>query len=655
MIKNLRKKIYSLLLITLISFSNLFAQWANDPASNTRLVKDTNDPINVSAICDLAGGGYVFWQDKSNTRKSNIYFLHFDQNGNPSFRSDGKEVAENSDVKENPLAVIDNDGNSIVVWKQIDKKKTSEIFIQKLTKNGLRLWGANGLKLTDTKTAKVDYSITVDDKGFSFVTYITKTNQLPNNYSVFLKKIDSNGRIINDSSKIVVYSANNNISETKVIPDNNRGVFIFWLESVNQKTLLKSQYIDSVGLNGWGNKPITVSKTNNSIISYSVNKTGKNIYTAFTYQGKKKTIYQQLISEKGNLVWGSDGKPISYQPGNQTNPQFVVIDSTVVVSWTNEFDKTKDVMIQRFDIDGKPLWGINGKKVINIKGKQFGQKIVYNNKGGVIIAWIDKKDSEPFADISIQKIDLNGNFIWAADGVTISSSKKMQKSYLNIISDNEGGAIAVFRGKVNGKIDIYGQKIFSTGTYASQILGFTTVVTNDSVKISWYAANEVPGTEYLIQRAPFTDNTEESFWKTIDTLQIANKKEANYYEYYDLPDTNGSIYYRVVQEDNSKKIQITQNSMVDYFHNVESVILGQNSPNPFSDSTTITFYLPQEEKITLEIFNTSIETIKKVEDQEYPAGKNIYVFQASGLAPGIYFYRLKAGSFVDVKKMVLAN
>jgi len=94
---------------------------------------------------------------------------------------------------------------------------------------------------------------------------------------------------------------------------------------------------------------------------------------------------------------------------------------------------------------------------------------------------------------------------------------------------------------------------------------------------------------------------------------------------------------------------------VDYFRNVESIILGQNSPNPFTGTTTITFYLPEEEKVTLEIFNSSIETVQKIENKTYPAGKNSYVFNANGLKPGVYFYRLKVADFVDVKKMVVAN
>lgn len=62
---------------------------------------------------------------------------------------------------------------------------------------------------------------------------------------------------------------------------------------------------------------------------------------AVTYQGTNKIVYQNLISDKGKFLWGNEGKLLTYQKGSQTNPQFSFIDSSVVVSWTNEFEKQK--------------------------------------------------------------------------------------------------------------------------------------------------------------------------------------------------------------------------------------------------------------------------------------------------------------------------
>lgn len=648
------KCIILIVLVLLCSFNISFAQWVNDPSSNTKLIIDPVDPINVTALSDNSGGSYVFWQDKKGSSESDIYFIHFNKNGDVSFRADGKAVSTRSGKKENPITFVEPTSNAIVIWKGYDKKKNPELFIQKLTKNGLRLWNSEGIQLTDDRSEKIDYSMQTDKKSYTFISYVAKNLSASNKYSVRYQRLNVAGKSLSDSLKGVLYHSNNTLSAAKVITDNKGGAFVFWLENLNQKTVLRGQFVDSTGSKKWESNPITISKANNNVLGYSVDRLGNGIYTTITYQGDKKIIYQNLISEKGKLLWGNDGKLLTYQTGSQANPQFAFIDSSVVVSWTNDFEKVKDVFIQRFDVKGNKMWGNNGKRVINIKGNQFGQKIVYDKKDGIIISWVDKRENSSDANLYIQKIDLDGQFVWDSLGVMISSSKDMEKSYLNLIPDLEGGAVVVFKGSSNKRNNIYGQRIFSTGTYASQILGFTAQVVDDSVKVFWYAANETEGTTYSIYRT-HTEDAKESDWKIAGTVNRNKKTDTNYYEFYDLPDINGSIFYRIVQKNDKTKTQFSAVEKVDYFSNAESIMLGQNSPNPFKDATTISFYLPQKDEVTFEFFNSNIETIKKIDDVEYPAGKNEIVFNAENLSPGIYFYRLKVKKFVDVKKMIITE
>lgn len=647
-------KIFILALVfVFLKLDFTFSQWVNDPSSNTKLVIDPSDPINLTALSDLTGGAYVLWEDTKGTQSKDIYYIRFDKNGEVSFRADGKAVSTRIGVKENPLAVIEPYGNAIVLWRG-KEKNSFELYAQKLSKSGLRLWQNEGIQLTDSRVEKTDYSLRVDKKGFVHVSYISKSGSTSGRYSVKFLSINPNGKILSDSLKGNLYNSNNLLSETEVVPDNKDGRFIFWLENQNNKTLLKAQYINSAGTKMWGNQPVTISKENGNVLNYTVGKLGNSIYVAMAYQGTSKIVYQNLINDKGVFLWGKDGKLLTYQKGSQINPQFAFIDSSVVVSWTNEFEKRKDVFIQRFDAKGNRLWGNNGKRITNVKGNQFGQRIVSNQKDGIIIAWIDKRDNNTPANLFIQKLDTKGRFQWDSSAVMIASSRKTEKSYLNLIPDLDGGAIAVFKGSNNKVNDIYGQKIFNTGTYASQMLGFNLEERNDSIKISWYAANESEGTTYNIYRTG-SEDPKENDWKLAGKLNKRSSKEANYYEFIDWPDINGSIFYRVAQITPNSKPQYSAIEKIDHFFDTQTIMLGQNSPNPFSGTTTISFYLPESEEVTFEFFNSNIETIKKIEDVEYPAGKNELSFNAENLPAGIYFYRLKVGKYVDVKKMVITN
>lgn len=87
--------------------------------------------------------------------------------------------------------------------------------------------------------------------------------------------------------------------------------------------------------------------------------------------------------------------------------------------------------------------------------------------------------------------------------------------------------------------------------------------------------------------------------------------------------------------------------------NPHTFFLGQNYPNPFNPETTIQFSIPNKLFVTLRLFDVLGKDIGVLISKQLQAGKYCVAWNAQNLPSGVYFYRLKAESFMDTKKLIL--
>ncbi len=85
----------------------------------------------------------------------------------------------------------------------------------------------------------------------------------------------------------------------------------------------------------------------------------------------------------------------------------------------------------------------------------------------------------------------------------------------------------------------------------------------------------------------------------------------------------------------------------------KSYSLSQNFPNPFNPTTVIGYELPVNSQVNLKIYDVLGREVQTLVNEREDAGGHSAHFNASNLPSGVYFYRLQAGSFGMVKKMVL--
>jgi len=81
--------------------------------------------------------------------------------------------------------------------------------------------------------------------------------------------------------------------------------------------------------------------------------------------------------------------------------------------------------------------------------------------------------------------------------------------------------------------------------------------------------------------------------------------------------------------------------------------LFQNYPNPFNPTTEIKFTLAAQSPVRISVYNSLGEQITTLVNSTMPAGSHTVRWNGEHAASGIYFYRMEAGAFTDIRKMLL--
>ncbi len=97
-------------------------------------------------------------------------------------------------------------------------------------------------------------------------------------------------------------------------------------------------------------------------------------------------------------------------------------------------------------------------------------------------------------------------------------------------------------------------------------------------------------------------------------------------------------------------IGITQISSI-----IKEFALSQNYPNPFNPATKINFSIPKSEFVSLRVYDILGREVKALVSENLTPGEYEVGFNAEGLSSGMYYYSLRAGEYVSVKKMVLVK
>jgi hypothetical protein len=252
-------------------------------------------------------------------------------------------------------------------------------------------------------------------------------------------------------------------------------------------------------------------------------------------------------------------------------------------------------------------------------------------------ATIQVSDGVDTVDLRIDSdtdIDGSPEPVWPVDIIGLGSQYDSSSPY-------DGGYQIIPR--------YYADDFLPAGSLPVELTSFSASIVGNSIVLEWKTATETNNMGFEIERA-----TNDKVWQVIGFVDgYGTTAESKSYTYTDTE--VGELinyYYRLKQIDldgsysYSAEIEITAEMPT-------SFELSQNFPNPFNPTTNIRFTLPEASNVQLKVFNALGEEVANLTSDLFEAGVHNIAFDASNLISGVYFYKLEANNFVQVRKMML--
>ena len=351
-----------------------------------------------------------------------------------------------------------------------------------------------------------------------------------------------------------------------------------------------------------------------------------------------------------------------------------------------------DIFIAKYNHEGNCLWanqagGLNTDISHSISSDEYGNSCITGNfRGTALFDTIQLKSygTNGYDDVFIAKYDSNGIFLWAkqAGGTAHDYGKGIVvdingNSYITG-SFQETASFDAFQLTSYGSYDIYiacydpignclwakhaggvgsdeGCGIGVNINGESYITGsFSETASFESKQISAYGGKDIFVTKYN-NKGGYIGVSQAGGAGYDEGFSIA--LPYNGVAYFTTGTINGPADFDYIHLTESGAF-ITEIIFIYEAVKDESIFpsefsLMQNYPNPFNPGTIISYSLPSVSNVKLTVYNTLGQTIKTLENGFKNAGNYSVTFNASDIPSGIYFYKLEAGKFSQIKKLLL--
>ncbi|MCX8057000.1 MAG: hypothetical protein N3F03_05245 [Ignavibacteria bacterium] len=516
-----------------------------------------------------------------------------------------------------------------------------DLYSQLIDERGI-LWDSGGIPVCVQKGKQKNFSI-ASDKQNLFIVWEDYRNDASGD--IYAQKFDFFGNALWKENGLVVTNLDGAETEPKVVSNNSGGCYVSWIEKILKVHKLYVQALDPSGKKMFGQYGIFVSNPEaSSIQNFLLTDENDELIIFHTDVSGNPKIYFQRLSKKGTKKIGLSGKQLCSKTGNQEildiknfgQNEFVILFSV------EEKSGYKNSFMQILSSGDK----LRFKSPIKINSDcKFHQKPMLRlDENGFFIFWTCIEEENNMINLFIQTITAKGEIL-KLNGLKLNDEGLLPDSKFFLFLDNPIDCVASHLNHKNGIFFVH----FYLSDYKNpKIQNFNVNYYEGLVKLSWELINERPGTKLIIEKL-FEDDKS---WIEVYNFQANSKSSFKKMNFDDQIFESESVKYRLRLLDPEGNETIVEEELSSE-PIPEGFFLYQNSPNPFSTSTKIAFRLPVKSKVVIKLYNSRLEEIATIFDEFKDAGLHEFEFTPlPSMQSGIYFYRISASGFYDVKKMI---
>ena len=449
-------------------------------ASGSTMLADDGELVFWGLSGDTPKGQYqilprnndnlILWQD---TRFANegyrIYYQILTEDGQTLLETNGRPVTiDGGGDQRRPFAASSPDGHVAIVWVDGRGGSSGNIYAQLISPSGDRLWGDNGIKLTeDESLAQIDPRVTYHNGGFNIGWSNWNMYGTSLRYHVYGQRIEDGIKMWGpDGVMISNLPASDLAANESRLTDLVEDYFVWHRVNVpttNQFIEVRRMSDDGESAPGWSDSGMLAAEGLSGMIvqrSPVVQRTPQGIYIA--WQDIRTFImryYAQHISDAGNYLWDPQGVNLADNPREQELAQATVTDNGIITAWCENISGMHDIIAQKMSFSGERLWGEVGYEVVQKDSTQSHPTIVSFDDNGMMIAWTEYMALD--SDIYYNYINNNGELIYGTGGTVLTDAGKAQYEPMARVLNNNAYVIWA-DGRSSGKTEIlglYAQKI----------------------------------------------------------------------------------------------------------------------------------------------------------------------------------------------------